>query len=403
MDARRFTESADCGGAVSRGRGIALRALARAGLAAVTLALGACGFHLEGAGALPPAMAKTYLSGTDPHSDFLLSLTDALRLRGSQVVSSADVAQAVVDITRDDTGQRVLSVSARNIPREYEVFYAVTFTVRIGGEQLMEPESLIVTRSYTYDETQVLGKASEEEVLQASAGRRSRTARRAPHSGARRDAAATHVTGRNAAQEPAAANSRVTSLGDIEPAAIERLLTAFGLSLAGVAPGASIPGSYWGDSEAGLVGDRLFARADTPVHSLLHELGHYVCMDPTAARCARHRCGRRRRRGSGRVLPAGVARRRACEASAASAASRDMDTWGYSFREGSARAWLAGDGVPRRVLGSRRTASSTRPRVRRGGCARTVPPGRNAIDATAASGSARRRRPLRGRRPSRSR
>ena len=130
-----------------------------------TLALAACGFHLEGAGALPPAMAKTYLASTDPHSDFLLSLTDALRLRGSEIVGSPDAADAVVSISRDDTGQRVLSVSARNVPREYEVFYAVTFSVQVGGEPLMEPESLVVTRSYTYDETQVLAKASEEQVL----------------------------------------------------------------------------------------------------------------------------------------------------------------------------------------------------------------------------------------------
>ena len=134
-------------------------------LVGAALALTACGFHLEGAGALPPALGKTYLAGADPHSDFLLSLTDALRLRGSEIVASPDAADAVVSISRDDTGQRVLSVSARNIPREYEVFYAITFAVQAGGEQLMQPESLVATRSYTYDETQVLAKASEEEVL----------------------------------------------------------------------------------------------------------------------------------------------------------------------------------------------------------------------------------------------
>ena len=141
------------------------RTLVGAAIVVTALALGACGFHLEGAGSLPSAMGKTYLASTDPHSDFLMSLTDALRLRGSQIMPSADAADAVVSISRDDTGQRVLSVSARNVPREYEVFYAVTFSVQIGGEQLMPPESLVVTRSYTYDETQVLAKASEEQVL----------------------------------------------------------------------------------------------------------------------------------------------------------------------------------------------------------------------------------------------
>ncbi len=72
---------------------------------------------------------------------------------------------AVLDIQADDTGQRVLSVSARNIPREYEVYYSVTFSLKVGGETLIDNETLVVTRSYTYDETQVLAKAAEEEVL----------------------------------------------------------------------------------------------------------------------------------------------------------------------------------------------------------------------------------------------
>jgi LPS-assembly lipoprotein len=71
----------------------------------------------------------------------------------------------VLDITSDETGQRVLSVSARNIPREYEVYYAVTFSLRVGSENLITDESLVVTRAYTYDETQVLAKAAEEEIL----------------------------------------------------------------------------------------------------------------------------------------------------------------------------------------------------------------------------------------------
>jgi LPS-assembly lipoprotein len=59
----------------------------------------------------------------------------------------------------------VLSVSARNIPREYEVFYAVTFSLRVGAESLISNETLVVTRSYTYDETEVLAKAAEEQIL----------------------------------------------------------------------------------------------------------------------------------------------------------------------------------------------------------------------------------------------
>lgn len=132
------------------------------------LSAGACGFHLQGAGTLPTAMAKTYLQTSDPTSDFLYSLRDALRLRGLELVDTPEQAGAVLIISEDSTGQRVLSVSARNIPREYEIYYSVTVAVRSGTQSLLEPQSLVATRSYTYDETQVLAKGREEEVLRQS-------------------------------------------------------------------------------------------------------------------------------------------------------------------------------------------------------------------------------------------
>ena len=139
---------------------------ARASLAAlVALAVAGCGFHLQGAGTLPPAMARTYVDTDRPHSVFVESLTDVLRQRGAELLPAPAEGAAVLDISSDETGQRVLSVSARNIPREYEVFYTVTFSLRVGAESLIDNESLAVTRAYTYDETQVLAKAAEEEIL----------------------------------------------------------------------------------------------------------------------------------------------------------------------------------------------------------------------------------------------
>src|SRR5262249_38237939 len=82
-------------------------------------ALSGCGFHLQGAGTLPPVLAKTYVVSTAPHSDFVSSVTDALRVRGATIVTKDEPGAAELHVTADDTGQRVLSVSARNIPREY--------------------------------------------------------------------------------------------------------------------------------------------------------------------------------------------------------------------------------------------------------------------------------------------
>jgi LPS-assembly lipoprotein len=128
-------------------------------------ALGGCGFHLQGSGSLPPVLAKTYVVSAAPHSEFVSSVTEALRLRGATIVGKDEPGAAQLNVLHDDTGQRVLSVSARNIPREYEVYYSITFSLEVGAQKLIEGETLVVSRSYTYDETQVLAKASEEEIM----------------------------------------------------------------------------------------------------------------------------------------------------------------------------------------------------------------------------------------------
>ena len=131
-------------------------------------------------------------------------------------------------------------------------------------------------------------------------------------------------------------------LGAVDRVAVAALLDRYGLELALIAPQELIPGSYWGESEAGLRGDRLYARLDTPVHSVLHEASHYICMTPE------RRAGLDRDAGGDdleesavcylQVLLAGtlhdVGRDRAFD---------DMDAWGYSFRLGNARAWFERD------------------------------------------------------------
>lgn len=141
------------------------RALCVAYLAGAAATATGCGFRLQGSGPLPAALTKTYFDTPEPNSVFAGSLRDALRRRGAELVESRQDADAILSVTADDTGQRVLSVTARNLPREYEIYYTVTVSVQSRSEQLMAPEALVVTRSYTYDETQVLGKSAEERVL----------------------------------------------------------------------------------------------------------------------------------------------------------------------------------------------------------------------------------------------
>ena len=131
-------------------------------------------------------------------------------------------------------------------------------------------------------------------------------------------------------------------LNAIDRLSLEMLLERYGLTLRLVAPGEVIPGSYWGEREAGLIGAKIFARLDTPLHSVLHESAHFICMTPERRAGLDTDAGGDDAEESAvcylqlilsESLP-NVGRQRMC---------RDMDDWGYSFRLGSTAAWFAED------------------------------------------------------------
>ncbi|WP_345294828.1 hypothetical protein [Luteimonas vadosa] len=129
---------------------------------------------------------------------------------------------------------------------------------------------------------------------------------------------------------------------DADADALDALLARYGLRLAMVPDGAPIPGSYWGEPEAGLVGNTVHARGDTPLHSLLHEAAHLVVL-PADRRATVHTDATDSIEEEdaacllqvllGEALP-GVGKARILA---------DMDAWGYTFRLGSARAYFEHD------------------------------------------------------------
>ena len=135
---------------------------------------------------------------------------------------------------------------------------------------------------------------------------------------------------------------------DCDPSALAALLARYGLAVKTCAEGAPIPGSFWGEEEAGLVGDRLLLRADTPLHSALHEACHYVCMD------AGRRAGLDTDAGGDYDEENGVCYLQILLADELPDFDRhrmmaDMDAWGYSFRLGSARSWFEEDAADARA------------------------------------------------------
>lgn len=137
-------------------------------LIGVVSVVSGCGFHLQGALTTPPEMARTYISADDRHSLFYRALHTELRAAGVDVVDAPTDATATFSISYDETDQRVLSVSARNVPTEYEVYYTVQYGLGTGPDTLIEQQTLTLTRDYTYDSTLVLGKAREEDSLRAA-------------------------------------------------------------------------------------------------------------------------------------------------------------------------------------------------------------------------------------------
>lgn len=131
-------------------------------------------------------------------------------------------------------------------------------------------------------------------------------------------------------------------MSDMPLAAVEKLLQRFGLELALQPAGEPITASFWGDDEAGIAGNTVYVRRDTPLHSLLHETCHVICMDPD------RRAGLDKNAGGDDVEEAAVCYLQILLADEIPGMDRarlmqDMDDWGYSFRLGSTRAWFERD------------------------------------------------------------
>ncbi|MEW9571094.1 hypothetical protein ABQJ54_04975 [Rhodanobacter sp. Si-c] len=137
-------------------------------------------------------------------------------------------------------------------------------------------------------------------------------------------------------------SSPVLHLADIDTTAVESLLARYGLALQGVDDGVPIPGSYWGDEEAGIIGHTVYARGDTPVHSLLHEACHLIVLPPER-RAAVHTDATDSIEEEDAACYLQIVLADALPGVGRMRLMADMDAWGYSFRLGSTRAWFEQD------------------------------------------------------------
>lgn len=143
--------------------------------------------------------------------------------------------------------------------------------------------------------------------------------------------------------------SEILTVQDVGRDTLAALLRRYGLELVVQPEGEEITGSFWGESEAGVVGRTVFVRPDTPVHSFLHESCHIVCMD------GERRDGLDRDAGGDDLEEAAVCYLQVLLADYIDGVGQeqvmaDMDCWGYSFRLGSTRAWFDRDAEDARLF-----------------------------------------------------
>jgi len=134
----------------------------------------------------------------------------------------------------------------------------------------------------------------------------------------------------------------VLVIADLRYSDLSRLLARYGLSLVLLDDAVPIRGSFWGEPEAGVAGRNVYVRMDTPVHSVLHEAGHVVCMSDA------RRASLERDAGGDDIEEAAVCYLQVVLADHLPGVGRarlmaDMDRWGYSFRLGSTQAWFETD------------------------------------------------------------
>jgi LPS-assembly lipoprotein len=135
------------------------------------LALCACGFRLAGSDPLPAVMARPYLSLKDPYTDFSREFEHRLKSSGAALQPRREGATATIEVTKDAFQQVTLAVSATNIPTEYEITYTVTFAVQGPDKQLLAPQTVSLSKDFSYDVNLQLAKEHEADILRQKMAR----------------------------------------------------------------------------------------------------------------------------------------------------------------------------------------------------------------------------------------
>lgn len=135
-------------------------------LIAVLGMLTACGYHLRGTIALPAALKSLYLFGA---SGALHAETKAvLKASDGKLAISPNDAGVVVKVLKEDFRRRVLSVGSTGKSSEVELNYYLRFQFYDSKETpLQEEQTIEISREFFNDQTAILAKENEENMIQS--------------------------------------------------------------------------------------------------------------------------------------------------------------------------------------------------------------------------------------------
>lgn len=143
-----------------------MRKLVRTVLLTGCLLLAGCGFHLREQAEVPEALKLVRLEIADPGSLLYRDLPAALQRAGASVQEQAGSDVATLRIPISTLGTEALSVGATARVREYTMRYRVELeAVDAAGTVILPRQVIELSRDYTFDETQALGVAAQEDEL----------------------------------------------------------------------------------------------------------------------------------------------------------------------------------------------------------------------------------------------
>jgi LPS-assembly lipoprotein len=143
----------------------------RAALVVVVALMAGCGFHFAGSRPLPPALTSVYIDVVTPYSVSKPPVEAALRSRllrrGARLAGSLGAARTILRITDLAESREVLSVDPFGKAVEFKLTTRLRYEVTETGREPLAPDTLQVSRDYSFNAQEVLAKEAEEQRLQA--------------------------------------------------------------------------------------------------------------------------------------------------------------------------------------------------------------------------------------------